>query len=127
MVTARRASHVIFPPEPESVGRARAFVTGLLESAGHATAIDVVTLLVSEIATNAVRHARSSFALTTLVNGSTIRIEVADGADAVPTVREPDELAVGGRGMMLVELLSERWGVEDRVEGKVVWFEISPT
>lgn len=124
-MTAQRASHVIFPSDAESVGRARAFVTGLLESSGHLGVVDVVTLLVSEIATNAVRHANSSFALTTSFRGATIRIEVADGTGARPFVRDPDELELGGRGMLLVEMLSERWGVEERSEGKVVWFEIS--
>ena len=88
-MTARRASHVIFPPDPESVGRARAYMAGLLESAGYSTMIDVVTLLVSEIATNAIRHARSSFALSAIVNGATIRVEVADGATTLPGCASP--------------------------------------
>lgn len=53
-----------------------------------------------------------------------MRVEIADGSDEPPVVQQPDPWASGGRGLMLVEALADRWGYEPLPHGKVVWFEL---
>ncbi len=56
-------------------------------------------------------------------DGNQIRVEVSDVSTLSPTIREPSP--GGGRGLRLVEALADRWGVESRPDGKVVWFEVA--
>ncbi|MER7200194.1 ATP-binding protein, partial [Streptomyces sp. NPDC000188] len=53
-----------------------------------------------------------------------LRAEVADASDDLPHKRHPGELASSGRGLVLMELLAHRWGVDPRGEGKSIWFEL---
>jgi hypothetical protein len=53
-----------------------------------------------------------------------MRIEVTDTSDDLPHKRRPGELASSGRGLMLIELLADVWGVDPRGEGKSIWFEL---
>lgn len=117
-----RVSHW-FEPEPEQVHAARAFVTSALQawSGRHSE----VTLLVSEVATNAVLHARSDFEITVAGEGNRIRVEVFDRNTRLPTfaVVAPD--AYSGRGLALVQALAAAWGVESHSgDGKTIWFEV---
>jgi anti-sigma regulatory factor (Ser/Thr protein kinase) len=87
--------------------------------------VDEVALLVSELVTNAVVHAAAPVELRLHRYGHTVRVEVVDHG-ATWTVRRPAplcDLAEGGRGLALVELLSARWGVDPLpgMDGKVVW------
>lgn len=86
--------------------------------------LQVVLLAVSELATNAVRHAGTGFLLRLVPAGAdALRIEVEDGGGGVPVAKMPPATALHGRGLLVVEALSSAWGVE-RVEGgvgKVVW------
>jgi hypothetical protein len=54
-----------------------------------------------------------------------IRVEVTDTSDDLPHMRRPGELASSGRGLVLMELLADHWGVAPRGEGKSIWFELS--
>jgi anti-sigma regulatory factor (Ser/Thr protein kinase) len=86
-----------------------------------------VELLVSELVTNAVLHARSPARLTIEHDGRTLRVTVADESDAQPRLRDYGADAVTGRGLYLVDRISERWGVDavrDDHYGKRVWFEL---
>lgn len=60
-----------------------------------------------------------------LRQSSGVRVEVTDGAPGLPTLGERDGLAEGGRGLLLVDAVTERWGVVllGRGGGKTVWFE----
>lgn len=86
-----------------------------------------VTLLVSELVTNAFRHAgqseSESIHLRAEMTGRTIRIEVTDrGSDRSPAIREAD--VDGGWGLRIVEEIADRWGTATGPSGTLVWFEI---
>jgi anti-sigma regulatory factor (Ser/Thr protein kinase) len=113
--------------DPTSAGVARAF-------AGHALAAwppgipaaDAV-LVVSELVTNAVSHALGPVTLTLTLCEHHLRIAVGDHDVARgPVVQRPDADATGGRGLALVERLTDRWGVRYRRERgtKTVWCEL---
>jgi anti-sigma regulatory factor (Ser/Thr protein kinase) len=89
---------------------------------------ETVTLVVAELAANAVRHGRvrgRSFRVRLVLCGDIVRVEVLDArVDRLPVrASEPDE---GGRGLLLVEALSREWGVDLRPDGmhKTVWAEV---
>lgn len=114
-----------FPLDPQSVPAARRFATGALRD----TPLEVrqtVELLVSELVTNCVRHVQTSFELTIERLPSEIHVAVTDHGGGTPTVRSPGPDEPSGRGLLIVDMLSERWGVEHRtVSGKTVWFTVA--
>jgi anti-sigma regulatory factor (Ser/Thr protein kinase) len=118
-----RTTHL--PPVPESVPAARHFATDAVIDLGADEKLAETELLVSELATNAVLHAATPMRVTVRCNGGNLRVEVRDDDPTVPEPRQPDPLAPGGRGIMLVELLAHRWGVNSNERGKTVWFELS--
>jgi anti-sigma regulatory factor (Ser/Thr protein kinase) len=82
------------------------------------------TLVVSELAANAVRHARSSFSVIIGANGTVLRVAVEDtgtsaSADALGMIARPM------RGLGLIEAVSARWGIEPSAGGKLVWAELA--
>ncbi|MFE8950187.1 ATP-binding protein [Streptomyces sp. NPDC003233] len=83
-----------------------------------------VSLCVSELATNALTHGvppGRGFLLRLRYDGALVRVEVHDSGTGVPeVVDDPDE---GGRGLLLVSALADKWGVAERCPGKVVWCE----
>ncbi|MEU6526865.1 ATP-binding protein [Streptomyces sp. NPDC046924] len=86
--------------------------------------------VVAELAANAATHGRlpgRSFRLMLYVVGTTLRIEVTDTrGDRLPALQAPDDGAESGRGLLLVEALTDRWGVvEGRFPRKTVWAELS--
>ncbi|MFF5371406.1 ATP-binding protein [Streptomyces sp. NPDC013187] len=117
---------VEYAPRPSSVREARAEVRRQLEGWGLAERGDVAEvaeLLVGELATNAVVHARSPFRLTLFAAHGLLRCEVADTARRVPRVLDAGT-GESGRGMFLVEALAQRWGCHRDGPGKTVWFEL---
>jgi anti-sigma regulatory factor (Ser/Thr protein kinase) len=114
-----------FPEQPESVTAARRFATGVLRDvSSEVTAI--VELLVSELATNCIRHTDSAFDLTVIQAGREIRVEATDYDDVgKPTMRSPKPADPSGRGLRIVDALAAAWGVEHRsAHGKTVWFTV---
>jgi serine/threonine-protein kinase RsbW len=112
------------PAVPESVARARRFTKQTLP-AGDRT--DTVVLLVSEAATNSVSHSRSpEFTVTLFAACGGVRAEVVDGGGpTVPTRRDAGALATSGRGVGLIEDLSDRSGHHRDDAGRLhVWFEL---
>ncbi|MCM2576243.1 ATP-binding protein [Streptomyces meridianus] len=115
-----------FPAEPDAVAGARAVVRGTLREWGLETMGDMTALLVSELVTNALRHASGPIGL---------RMERDRAADALlvevsdPLPDPPRERAVGvddesGRGLQLVAGSARRWGTRRGRTGKTVWFEL---
>ncbi|MEU6070478.1 ATP-binding protein [Streptomyces sp. NPDC047082] len=85
-----------------------------------------VSLCVSELATNALVHgvpAGRGFLLRLRYDGEVLRVEVHDSGPGVPRVA--DEADEGGRGLLLVAALSDKWGVGERDLGKLVWAEFA--
>ena len=113
---------------PASVSRARRFVRQALEAWHLDGAVDAATLLTSELATNAVLHARSDFAVLVVQQGDHVRVEVLDGSPVPPQRRHHSSTAATGRGVGLVESLSSAWGLSppERLHGyaKGVWFTV---
>ena len=81
--------------------------------------------MVSELATNAIVHAGGGFAVRVERDGSIIRVTVTDAGVGTPVVQHPDEHEPHGRGLRIVDELSDEWGSEDTAaHGKSVWFRI---
>ncbi len=88
---------------------------------------DTVLLLASELVTNAVRHAATPFDLTVSVNGRGVVVAVVDhDRRHPPKLCDPGPEDTHGRGLRIVEELSESWGTES-MDGnaKRVWFRCS--
>ena len=112
-----------FDPEPSSTRAARRAVTDALEAAALDGAVPSAALVVSELVTNAVLHARTPFEVRLRVGADTVRIEVRDGSSRRPTVRNFSDGATSGRGLQVVQQLCQEWGVEAEGDGggKTVW------
>ena len=115
------------PPERSAAAQARRFVREVCASWGliHEV-IDDIELLVSELVTNAVLHARSAALLTIEHFGDRIRVTVSDSSSIPPRLRDYGPEAATGRGVFLVDRLARAWGVDaEDGAGKRVWFEIA--
>jgi hypothetical protein len=122
---AQTGTSAPFDVDPDSPGRARRLVVDTLRRWGAPNRlVDDVALLVSELATNAVRHADSSFSVTVRASGSTLRVAVHDGAALAGTLSEAWLIPQPLHGLSLVDALCTRWGVEDTRHGKLVWAEL---
>lgn len=86
--------------------------------------VEVAELLVSELVTNALRHAGGPIEVTVLLLDEILTLAVADGQSPLPRLRRAREGDEGGRGLHLVSVLSERWGARPTEGGKVVWCEL---
>lgn len=112
-----------FTAEALSVGASRRYVREVLHS--HPPAhIDAAELMVSELATNSVKHAHSGFKVSINDSGGEIRVEVRDTGRGQPVLRFPAPTEPSGRGLRIVEALSLAWGTVDSPRGKTVWFTL---
>lgn len=113
-----------YPNDPASVTAARQFAVDAL--AGHgADVVGIVELLVSELASNCVRHADSDFDLTITLAGDAVHVAATDRGDGTPVKRAADPLAESGRGLAIIDMMAGAWGVEPAdppQTGKTVWF-----
>src|SRR3954463_11783393 len=118
------AARVTLPAVTDSVSAARRFVRGALSDLDAAGACDDVVTLVSELATNAVIHARTPYTIVVSRDGDTVRVGVHDLSAVIPRRRAYGLDATTGRGLRLVASMSSDWGIEAQSGGKVVWFEV---
>jgi hypothetical protein len=88
-------------------------------------AVETVVMLVSEVTTNAIIHARSMMTLRMDVNEPRVKVWVEDCSTACPQPRSAEDDDEGGRGLWLVGALASSWGCEMTSTGKQVWFEVS--
>jgi serine/threonine-protein kinase RsbW len=116
----------ILASQAESVGRARRLAVAALPGLSTASA-QAVALIVSELATNCVRHAGTDFRLRVTQQPRSVRIEVTDTAGGEPAVKNPTPTEPHGRGLQIVQVLASRWGVqsEDGEAGKTVWCTVA--
>ena len=112
------------PSVPRSVAAVRRYAVGCARDLGRDDTADVLALLVSEVATNAVVHGTGEVQVRVSVVRRLLRVEVADESSRLPTPRTADPEAEGGRGLALVAALASDWGVERTPTGKTVWFEL---
>lgn len=112
-----------FRRQPESVPAARRFVRDVLRDQPRDVR-EAVELMATELATNCVQHAKTSFELTINHGQEQIRIEVSDTGPGHPVPRSPTPKERRGRGLRLVEAMSDSWGVDPSSRGKTVWFTV---
>jgi serine/threonine-protein kinase RsbW len=113
-----------FPSTPASAGQARRFVETVL----HETDLDdlsyAATLLVSELAANAVLHTGTPLTVVVAPRDHGVRVEVHDGSHQLPVRKHYSNLSGTGRGLLLIERMAATWGADLTADGKVVWFEL---
>lgn len=115
-------------PTPDSVHRARDWVSGVLTRLDRKDLLDAAELGVSELVTNAILHGRPPISVRVRGTRDHPRIEVRDKSHSPPAVNlemvdDAHLLSTIGRGLGLVALYSSTWGAELVHDGKVVWFE----
>lgn len=118
---------VKLPSRPESAATARRLTqcVVLRQWALSAQTAEHAVLLVSELVGNAVRHTGARvFGLRMLRRRGWIRIEVRDPSRGLPCLMPVQEMDTSGRGLFLVDKLSDRWGVDLLPRGKTTWFEM---
>ncbi|MDG9718958.1 SpoIIE family protein phosphatase [Streptomyces sp. DH24] len=126
-----RVQQHVAPGDAEALAEARHLVRAAVRAWGAADLSDEIELAADELITNALMHTEGAAVVTLrLLTGPDrrLRVEVEDSSSALPRRRDAGEGAVSGRGLLLVELLSDSWGVEARGGGKCVWSEfLTPT
>ncbi|MEU6481672.1 SpoIIE family protein phosphatase [Streptomyces sp. NPDC047017] len=124
----RRTLLTVAQAEPERISVARQQLRELLHDWTCADQVDSAVLLLSETLTNVLVHTDTDALLLAEVSGEPgerrMRVEVTDAGDDLPHKRRPGELASSGRGLVLIEVLADAWGVEPRGVGKSIWFEL---
>ncbi|WP_433189249.1 ATP-binding SpoIIE family protein phosphatase [Actinoallomurus sp. CA-150999] len=119
------ADHVAtwdLPCDPAVVSKARVHASAQLAAWGLEAMAFTTELVVSELVTNAIRYGKSPIQLRMILQ-STLTCEVFDASSTAPHLRRARVLDEGGRGLLLVAQLTERWGTRHSREGKVIWAE----
>ena len=112
----------VLPAEPVSASKARDFICEHLVAHRLLYLVENVRLVASELTTNAMLHARTPFIVTLSLEDGRVCLTIRDGSTSVPIKTMPDLMDMNGRGLMLVELLSDEWGVRTERDGsKSVW------
>lgn len=117
----------VYLPVPEAVASSRRFVIAELERLGVGHLGHDAAVIVSELATNAVLHARSPFRVSVDEAVGVVCISVQDVVEgfAAQRVGETGEHPLDGRGIAIIEALARRWGCDTLRDGKVVWAELA--
>ncbi|MFH8798622.1 SpoIIE family protein phosphatase [Streptomyces sp. NPDC017936] len=124
--TVGRLQQHVAPGDPEALTGARHMIRATVRSWGARDRADEIELVADELVTNALLHTEGAAIVTVrALEGSQrrLRVEVEDSSSALPRRREAGESGVSGRGLLLVDLLTDVWGVEARGGGKCVWCE----
>lgn len=111
-----------FPAQAEAVADTRRVVRGALEEWGLDDLVFTTELVVTELVTNAFRHASGPIGLR-LIRDRTLVCEVSDPSDTQPRMRRALSTDEGGRGLLLVAQLTDRWGCRHGTHGKTIWAE----
>lgn len=110
---------------PAAPAEARRFIRDALRRTHFEPVTDIVTLLASELVTNAVLHAASHVDLAVCADGDVVRVEVADTSSRMPEPARYEPDAQTGRGLGVVAAEAHDWGTRVTAGGKIVWFEVS--
>jgi serine phosphatase RsbU (regulator of sigma subunit)/anti-sigma regulatory factor (Ser/Thr protein kinase) len=119
---AGRVGVLDVPMRDSFVGEARSWASGHLEEWGLADSAFVTELVVSELVTNAIRYGRPPVQLR-LINDQSLICEVTDSSTTAPHMRRARSFDEGGRGLLLVAQLTQRWGTRHSRVGKTIWCE----
>ena len=110
--------------DPRAARAARDFIGAHVSSPTMADIRETAVLLVSEVVTNALRHTHGPVELELWRFADRVRVEVSDETSRGPVPAGAGLLDESGRGVPLMDALSDRWGTSPRGAGKVVWFEL---
>ena len=110
------------PADPAAVADVRARATRQVEAWGLEALSMTTELVVSELVTNAIRHATPPIRLR-LLRDSRLTCEVSDASSTAPRLRHARSMDEGGRGLFLVAQLTHRWGARYTSDGKIIWAE----
>jgi hypothetical protein len=124
------------PPDRQAAGEARRFTWSTLSGWDLSSLVDNAALIVSELLSNALRYGLTPTSahltqpgpvwLGLLRRSKTVLCAVCDHSTAIPVLRRPDYFAQSGRGLHIVDCLSEAWGWTDPgPSGKAVWASVT--
>ena len=129
MCKATARAELLLPMQRTSPAMARDFARRSGCTSHALEVLDDALLLISELVTNSVLHGGPPIVLAIDCDGSGLHVRVRDGATQPPVGRGAGADAESGRGMSLVDLISDTWGVEPVADehgiGKEVWFELA--
>ncbi|MEU3166820.1 ATP-binding protein [Streptosporangium sp. NPDC006930] len=122
-----REAYWDLPADPEAVGKARGLVREVLAAWDMSCVVENVTMVVSELVSNAILHGKAPITLALYRYGRVVRGEVTDHSAVWPNPVPAGPEEEHGRGLAIVTAYADRWGVvpasEGRpVDGKTVWF-----
>jgi len=119
------ADERLFANTPASVPGARSFATSVVGEVSRDVA-EAIGVMVSELATNSLRHAGSEFRVRVDRDDGLIRVAVSDSGPGQPFLRSQHPREPTGRGLRIVQALADDWGVAPLHDGrgKVVWFTL---
>ncbi len=125
-VTPSRAATIVVPAEPTGPGRVRHWMTDRLRAWGvPEQVLGAAVLCTSELTTNALLHAGTPAQVHLDLSAERLLVSVADsGTRGSVTRARTDTLASRGRGLGLIDELSDAWGTDPTVRGATVWFEM---
>ena len=116
---------------PLSVSASRMFETNQLAAWGIAPHDDAqgrlaaITLVTSELAANAIKFASQDIEISLVAHGVHVQIAVSDNNPQPARLQQPGPETPGGRGLLLVDALAERWGQDHHKNGKTVWAHLA--
>ncbi|MFC0529267.1 ATP-binding protein [Phytohabitans kaempferiae] len=108
-------------PEVEAARLARDLVSAACARWHREDLAETAHIAVSELVNNAVIHARTPLSVRVTLRRDELLIAVRDRSPEPPRPRTPASSSYGGRGLMLLEAVSSRWGCAQYEDGKVVW------
>ena len=112
------------PAAVSTPAAAREFVREAVAGGRTPVRLEDLTLVVSELVTNAVVHGAGDVTLHVVADRAAVRVEVRDAAPTVPDLLAEEPAGDSGRGLLLVSKIADRWGVRREDRGKVVWAEL---
>ncbi|RVU22791.1 PAS domain S-box protein [Streptomyces antnestii] len=121
-----RLQQHVAPNDPAALTEARHMIRAAVRAWGAGERADEIELVADELITNALMHTDGPAVVTLRVitaSDRRLRVDVEDTSSALPRRREAGEDGVSGRGLLLVDLLTDVWGVDARGSGKCVWCE----
>ncbi|OAH09635.1 SpoIIE family protein phosphatase [Streptomyces jeddahensis] len=121
-LTPDRVATWDIPADPALVVRARKLALEQLDAWGLWEAAFTTELLVSELVTNAIRYGETPIELR-LIRDRKLICEVSDASNTAPHLRRARIYDEGGRGLLLVAQLSQKWGTRHAATGKTIWCE----
>ena len=128
ILSARLVGGMLLPPVPEAAGRARWELARILKELCSWYDPSDCVLMVSELVSNAVKHANFDgfwvIHVACWCDGGEFRVEVYNPGTGKPVVQRPGPDDTQGRGLLLVEAASHSWGTATTAEGTMVWFSV---